>query len=218
MARFDRLIPLFGTNGIKKLNESSVAIIGLGGVGGYVALALARSGIGKLIICDFDKVEETNINRQEVAFSSTVSQYKTCVMEKMIKDINPDCCVIKLTKKVDLDIFDYDFDILVDAIDDIDAKVDLIKNCLDRNITLISSMGAAKKVDPTKVKLTRLVKTEYDPVAKVLRHLLKGYDFPCVSSIEAPVCSEMGSYMMVVNTFSILISDYCIKKILNSEE
>ena len=218
MAKFDRLIPLFGQDGLEKIASSSVCVVGLGGVGGEATLALARSGVGNLIICDYDTVEETNINRQVVANTKTIGMYKTDVLEQMIKDINPDCKVIKLTKKVDEDILQNHFDFLIDAIDDLPSKIDLIKKCLDKNIKFISSMGAAKKVDPSKVTITKLSKTAYDPVAKVLRSKLKGYDFPVVSSTEEPLCESLGSYMMVVNTFSLLLSDYCIKYLLSKGE
>ena len=218
MAKFDRLIPLFGQDGLEKIASSSVCVVGLGGVGGEATLALARSGVGMLIICDYDTVEETNINRQVVANTKTIGMYKTDVLEQMIKDINPDCNVIKLTKKVDEDILQNHFDFLIDAIDDLPSKIDLIKKCLDKNIKFISSMGAAKKVDPSKVTITKLSKTVYDPVAKVIRSKLKGYDFPVVSSTEEPLCESLGSYMMVVNTFSLLLSDYCIKYLLSKGE
>ena len=218
MAKFDRLIPLFGQEGLEKLSKSSVCVVGLGGVGGDVCLALVRCGIGNLIICDFDIVEETNINRQVVANTKTIGMYKTDCLEKMIKDINPDCSVIKLTKKVDEDIFNLQFDFLIDAIDDLPSKIDLIKKCLENNIKFISSMGAAKKEEPSKVVVTKISKTTYDPVAKVIRGKLRGFDFPVVSSTEEPKCSELGSYMPVVNTFSLLLSDYCIKYLLNKGE
>lgn len=218
MSKFERLIPLFEENGLEKLSKSTVCVVGLGGVGGDACLALARSGIGSLIICDYDTVEETNINRQVVANVNSIGLYKTDVLEKMIKDINPDCNVIKLTKKVDEEIFDLQFDFLIDAIDDLPSKIDLIKKCLDLNIKFISSMGAAKKIDPSKVSVTKLSKTAYDPVAKVIRSKLRGFDFPVVSSIETPVCEELGSYMVVVNTFSLQLADYCIKYLLNKGE
>ena len=218
MSKFERLIPLFGENGLEKLSKSTVCVVGLGGVGGDACLALARSGIGSLIICDYDTVEETNINRQVVANVNSIGLYKTDVLEQMIKDINPDCNVIKLTKKVDEEIFDLQFDFLIDAIDDLPSKIDLIKKCLDLNIKFISSMGAAKKIDPSKVSVTKLSKTAYDPVAKVIRSKLRGFDFPVVSSIETPVCEELGSYMVVVNTFSLQLADYCIKYLLNKGE
>ncbi|MBO4622700.1 MAG: ThiF family adenylyltransferase [Bacilli bacterium] len=218
MSKFERLIPLFGESGLEKLSKSTVCVVGLGGVGGDACLALARSGIGSLIICDYDTVEETNINRQVVANVNSIGLYKTDVLEQMIKDINPDCNVIKLTKKVDEEIFDLQFDFLIDAIDDLPSKIDLIKKCLDLNIKFISSMGAAKKIDPSKVSVTKLSKTAYDPVAKVIRNKLRGFDFPVVSSIETPVCEELGSYMVVVNTFSLQLADYCIKYLLNKGE
>lgn len=218
MSKFARLIPLFGIDGLNKLSKSSVCIVGIGGVGGDAAIAIARCGVGKIIICDFDTVEETNINRQIVANTNTIGMYKTDCLEKMIKEINPDCEVIKITKKVDEELFNYQFDFLIDAIDDLPSKIELIKKCLDKNIKFISSMGAAKKVEPSKVAITKISKTTYDPVAKVIRGKLRGFDFPVVSSTEEPKCSDLGSYMPVVNTFSLLLSDYCIKYLLNKGE
>lgn len=217
MSKFERLMPLFGELALDKLAASTVAVIGIGGVGGEAAICLARSGVGNIIICDYDLVEESNINRQIVASTKTIGLNKTDCLEKMIKDINPSCNVYKLTKKVDKDLFNLKIDFLIDCIDDINSKIDLISGCIDKKVPFISSMGAAKKVDPSKVCVTKLSKTAYDPVAKVMRNRFKNKDFYVVSSTEEPKCSGLGSYMPVVATFSLLLSDYCIKYIINKE-
>ena len=157
----ERLIPLFKEEGINKLNNATVAVIGVGGVGGICAITLARSGVGNIIIQDFDVVEESNINRQIVANYNTIGISKVDVLEKQIKDINPNCNVIKLNSffdKDNLSLFSYNIDYVIDAIDSFESKCLLIEKCLERNIQFISSMGAAKKIDPTKVTITKINK------------------------------------------------------------
>lgn len=210
---FERLLFLFGEEGIARLSKARVAVIGLGGVGGIAAISLARSGVGSILICDYDIIEETNINRQVVASHSTIGMYKTDVLYEMIKDINPQCEVIKITGKVNIDTLD-NIDYLIDAIDDVKAKKELISHCISKNISFISSMGAAKKINPSKITLTTLRKTSYDPIAKILRQHFRNVDFPVVSSTEKPEIEKLGSYMPVVASFGLLLSDYIIKKII----
>ena len=162
----ERLIPLFKEEGIKKLQNATVAVVGVGGVGGICAITLARSGVGNIIIQDFDIVEESNINRQIVANYNTIGLSKVDVLYNQIKEINPNCNVIKLNSffdKDNLSLFSYNIDYVIDAIDSFDSKCFLIENCINRNIKFISSMGAAKKIDPSKVEITKLQKTSYDP-------------------------------------------------------
>ncbi|HHU56544.1 MAG TPA: tRNA threonylcarbamoyladenosine dehydratase [Acholeplasmataceae bacterium] len=212
--KFQRLTYLFGTEGLDKLSKAKVAIVGLGGVGGTAAISLVRSGIGNIIICDFDIIEESNINRQIVANSFNIGMYKTDCLEKLIHEINPACQIKKLTQKVDEKLFDEKPQFVIDAIDDVPSKISLIKMCIKENIPFISSMGAAKKVDPQKVEITTLKKTSYDPIARILRREFKNHDFPVVSSTEEALIRDLGSYMPVTSTFGLLLSDYCIKEIL----
>lgn len=212
-----RLIPLFKEEGIEKLSNATVAVIGVGGVGGICAIALARSGIGNIIIQDFDVVEESNINRQIVANYNTIGTSKVDVLEKQIKEINPNCNVIKLNSffdKDNLSIFSYNIDYVVDAIDSFTSKCLLIEKCLERNIQFISSMGAAKKIDPSKVTITKISKTSYDPLAKKIRSNFKNNNFYVVSSVEETKCDELGSYMPVVSTFGLLCAHHVIMKII----
>ena len=212
-----RLIPLFKEEGIEKLSNATVAVIGVGGVGGICAIALARSGIGNIIIQDFDVVEESNINRQIVANYNTIGKSKVEVLYDQIKEINPNCNVIKLNSffdKDNLSIFSYNIDYVVDAIDSFTSKCLLIEKCLERNIQFISSMGAAKKIDPTKVTITKINKTSYDPLAKKIRSNFKNNNFYVVSSVEEAKCEELGSYMPVVSTFGLLCAHHVIMKIV----
>jgi tRNA A37 threonylcarbamoyladenosine dehydratase len=177
MKRFLRNQYAFGKAGVNLLKHSSVCVLGVGGVGSFAVEALARSGVGRLILVDKDAVDETNINRQIHALTNTVGFDKVSVMADRIKMINPDCEVITLkmfylpeTKE---DLFQYDFDFLVDACDTVTAKIDVITECLNRDIKFISSMGAGNKFDPTKFEITDITKTSYDPLAKVIRQKLR---------------------------------------------
>jgi len=212
--KFQRIELLFGTEGLNKLQNAKVAIVGLGGVGGTAAISLVRSGVGHLIICDFDVVEETNINRQIIANSYNIGQYKTDCLEDLILKVNPKCQVTKVTQKIDETLLNYEPQYVIDAIDDVKSKIKLIKLCLENHIPFISSMGAAKKINPQKVEVTTIDKTSYDPIAKILRHEFKNYRFPVVSSTEKPIIQELGSYMPVTSTFGLLLSDYIIRQIL----
>ncbi len=214
---YQRLLPLFKEEGLEKLKKSTVAVVGIGGVGGISAIALARSGIGNIIIQDFDIVEESNINRQIVANYNTIGMSKVDVLEKQIKDINPKCNIIKLNSffdKDNLSLFSYNIDYVIDAIDSFDSKCLLIEYCINNNINLISSMGAAKKLDLTKVSITKLNKTSYDQLAKKLRTHFKNKNFDVVSSSEEAKCNELGSYMPVVSTFGLLAAHHVIMKIV----
>jgi len=213
---FTRLKYLFGEEKLAKLKKAKVAVVGLGGVGGICAIALVRSGIENIILCDFDKVDITNINRQVVAYCDTIGMYKTDVLEKMINRINPNCKVTKITNKVNKDLLLYQPQYVIDAIDDIKSKIELIKLCLENKITFISSMGAAKKTDISKIAIMKLSKTTYDPIAKILRHEFKNNDFFVVSSTESTKSIELGSYMPVVSTFGLYMCDYIIKQIMEN--
>jgi len=214
MHEFSRTELLIGPEGLEKLKKSQVLIFGLGGVGSYTAEALARIGIGSLKLVDHDQISLSNINRQIVANSFNIGMYKTDCLEKLIHEINPACQIKKLTQKVDEKLFDEKPQFVIDAIDDVPSKISLIKMCIKENIPFISSMGAAKKVDPQKVEITTLKKTSYDPIARILRREFKNHDFPVVSSTEEALIRDLGSYMPVTSTFGLLLSDYCIKEIL----
>jgi len=165
----------------------------------------------------FDVVEESNINRQIVANYNTIGLSKVDVLEKQIKEINPKCNVIKLNSFFDKDnlmLFSYNIDYIVDAIDSFTSKCLLIEKCIENNIQFISSMGAAKKLDPSKVSITKINKTSYDPLAKKIRTYFKNNNFYVVSSTEDTKCDELGSYFVVVETFGLLCAHHIITKIV----
>lgn len=168
---------LFGDESVEKLKKSCVAIFGIGGVGGHAADAVVRCGIGTIIVADRDVVDITNINRQIIADTSTVGKNKTDVMEARAKLINPDINVIKFTHSFKDDysiVFDaYKVDAVIDCIDDVSAKINLICYCKQNNIPIVSSMGTALRKHPEMVEVTDIYKTSYDPLARVLRKELR---------------------------------------------
>ena len=173
--KFSRFEKLVGIDNINKLSNKSVLILGVGGVGGYVTEALARSGIGTLILVDFDIIDETNINRQIIALTSTIGKKKVDVLESRVKDINPLCNVIKIDKFIDNsnleDLFNNKIDYFVDCCDTMTTKKGVIKLCIKNNIKFISSMGTGNKLDPTKLDIMDIRKTVNDPLARILRKL-----------------------------------------------
>ncbi|MBR4985490.1 MAG: tRNA threonylcarbamoyladenosine dehydratase [Proteobacteria bacterium] len=189
--QFSRTQLLMGKPAIETLMGSRVAVFGIGGVGGYVVEVLARSGVGALDIIDDDKICMTNINRQIYALISTVGQYKVDVAERRILDINPRCIVRKYRMfylpetASQFDFTQYDY--VVDCIDTVTAKLDIIKKCYALNVPIMSSMGAANKLDPTAFKVADIYKTHMDPLARVMRRELKKLGIPklkCVYSEE----------------------------------
>lgn len=175
--QFSRTELAIGPEGLEKLKNSTVAVLGIGGVGSIAAEALARSGVGKLILIDKDVVDITNINRQIHALTTTVGQPKADLMRDRIKLINPDCDVVSLrmfyTDETYEELFKYPLDYVIDASDTIGYKVHLIKECLQRGVPIISSMGAANKTDPTQFQVADISKTSVDPVARVVRQKLR---------------------------------------------
>lgn len=193
--QFSRNELAVGKEGVERMRQMTVAILGVGGVGSFAAEACARSGIGRIILVDKDDVDVTNINRQLVAYMSTIGRSKTEVMQERIKDINPDCEVISLhmfyTEETADEFFSYEPDYVIDASDTISYKIHLAIECLERGVKIISSMGAANKMDPTRFKIADISKTHTDPVAKVIRTRLRKAGFsrglPVVFSDESPV-------------------------------
>jgi len=173
---FSRTQLLLGSEGIDKLRKSRVAVIGIGGVGSFAAEALARAGIGELVLVDYDIICLTNINRQIHALQSTVGLPKVEVMKKRILDINPDArvtCFKDFYSEETADkILAGNLNYVVDAIDTIKSKVDLIIRCKKSNIPIISSMGAGNKLDPTMFRVADLSQTSVCPMARVIRREL----------------------------------------------
>lgn len=190
-----RMELLIGKESIEKLQNSVVMIIGVGGVGSYAAEALARSGIGKLILVDGDIVAPSNLNRQIHATFETIGKSKTQVMKERILTYRNDCTVITkdIFYKEDVNhiLFDEQIDFVIDAIDTMSSKLSIIQYCLKNKIKFISSMGMANRMDPTKIEICDLMKTNYDPVAKIMRNLIRKNKIkgkiPVVWSKEHPI-------------------------------
>ena len=229
--RFLRTSLIFGDDNINKLSSCNVAVFGIGGVGGYVSEALARSGVGKLTLIDGDVVSVSNINRQIIALTSTVGQYKADVMKERILDINPDAEVSVINAFLtpeNIDSFKLDeYDYVVDAIDDVKAKLALIKFCYDNNVQIISAMGAGNKLDATGFEVSDIFKTSVCPLARIMRRELKklGVDkLKVVYSKEEPKNppykiegeKTVGSLVFVVSVMGLIIAGEVIKDICYS--
>lgn len=226
---FSRTELIFGEEAMEKLSRARVAVFGIGGVGGYAAEALARSGIGALDIIDSDKVSLSNINRQIIALHSTVGEYKVDAAEKRILDINPN---IKLRKynvfftKENSDEFDFsEYDYIVDAIDTVSGKIELVMKAEDSGTPIISSMGAGNKLDPTMFEIADIYKTSVCPLARVMRTELKKRGIKklkCVYSKEQPITVQEeydgkkripGSCAFVPSVAGLIIAGEVIKDI-----
>lgn len=173
----ERTTLLLGDEKLKILQNSNVLVVGLGGVGAYAAEMIARSGVGRMTIADADIVSPTNINRQLIALHSTIGKQKAELMADRLRDINPEINLTVVNKFIKDDetdaLLDSDkFDYVVDAIDTLSPKLALIKGCLDRNIPMVSSMGAGAKTDPTKLEICDIAKTHHCPLAHMLRKRL----------------------------------------------
>ena len=177
MPQFERTVALLGDVALKKLKKSRIAIFGIGGVGSYVAEALARVGVGSLDFIDNDTVKLSNINRQIIALHSTIGQYKTEVMKARVEDINPEIKVEiynlfflpENKDKIDFSKYDY----IVDAIDTVKAKIALVECAKNLNIPIISSMGTGNKINPSAFEIADISKTSVCPLARVMRTELK---------------------------------------------
>ena len=175
--QFIRTEMLIGEEGLKKLLSSHVCVFGVGGVGGYVVEALARSGVGKLDLVDADTVCESNINRQIIATHKTLGMYKVDAEKERILEINPGCEVNvyrmfylpENSGQIDISVYDY----VVDAVDTVSAKIEIIKKAKEAGVPVLSCMGAANKLDPTAFEVADIYKTQVCPLAKVMRRELK---------------------------------------------
>jgi len=168
---------LIGKEGLEKLRKSAVLIVGLGGVGGIAAEMICRAGVGRMTIIDRDVVSNTNINRQIAALNSTNGELKSRVIADRLKDINPELDLTVLSEWLNEEntekiLDDGKFDFVVDAIDTLSPKVFLIKSCVEKDVRIVSSMGSGAKIDPSKVMITDIAKTNYCPLAKAVRQRL----------------------------------------------
>lgn len=175
--QFSRNELAIGQEGLTAMKNSTVAVLGVGGVGSFAAEALARSGVGRIILIDKDVVDITNVNRQIHALLTTVGQPKADLMKERIALINPECDAVALrmfyTEETCEQLFAYPLDYVLDASDTISYKIHLIQECLRRNVPIVSSMGAANKMDPTKFEVADISKTSMDPIARVIRQKLR---------------------------------------------
>lgn len=190
--KFSRTELLIGSEGLEKLEKSKVVVFGIGGVGSYTAEALARGGVGNLILVDDDNVCLTNLNRQIIALCSTISKPKVEVMRDRILDVNKECNVkihkTFVTEENIWEIIDEDTDYVIDAIDTVTSKIALVLWCQQHNIKIISCMGTGNKFDPTKFRIADIYKTKICPLAKVMRYELKRRD---VKSLKVLYSEEL---------------------------
>jgi len=223
--QFERIINLIGLDTFNKLGYKKVLLVGCGGVGSYALETLIRSGIRNIDIIDFDKIDITNLNRQLITNLYNIGQYKIDEAKKRALSINLDVNINLYKEFLDENnidkILNNNYDYVIDACDSINTKINLIINKEKYNYKLISCMGTAKKVDPTKLCITTLDKTSYDHLAKTVRKKLRCLKYNrkvmVVSSIEQTIeCDTLGSFMMVPATAGILCAKYVIDDIIKS--
>ena len=222
---FERVISFLGEDKLLEIKNKTVLIVGLGGVGGYALEALVRSGIHNLILIDYDKVDESNLNRQIISNKNNIGKYKVDVAKERVLSINPECNVITLREFLDknnIDMLDkYNIDYIIDACDSVEAKKLLIDYALNNHIKSISSMGTANKIDPTKLEIIDIRKTSYDPLAKILRKYVLdkriNTKVMVVSTTETPVRKDvLASLVFVPATSGMLCAKYVIKDIIDN--
>lgn len=217
--RYSRTLKLIGEEGLSRLKNSSVLIVGVGGVGSFAAEAVARAGVGNITVMDGDTVQPSNLNRQLIALTSTLGRNKAEVMAERINDINPETTVKALARfykeddELDLTAFDW----IIDAIDSVDAKTALIKTAIEKDVNIVSAMGAAGKFD-TQFKIADISKTSTCPLAKVMRKRLReeGIEhLPVVYSEEKPVPrdGDLGTLSYVPGSAGLCLAGYVIKSI-----
>ena len=239
--KFARSEALLGSEAMKRLKEARVLVVGVGGVGSWCAEALVRTGVGKIALIDDDVVAESNVNRQCPATTETIGRPKVEAMAERLKAINPECEVealcerypseqLKTSKPQNLKTFS----VVVDAIDSVDCKAELILGATEAGVPIVSSMGAALRTDPTKVKVTRFEKVEGDGLAKALRQRFRKLNrFPkgrlsCVWSGEGPLKPQnlktskpqtpvKGSLMQVTAVFGMCLASETIKILTKGE-
>ena len=222
---FDRIISLIGKEKFNTLRNKKVLIVGCGGVGGYALESLVRSGINNIDIVEYDKIDITNLNRQIITDYTNVNLSKAEVAKKRAQSINPQINIKTYETFMDEknieEILSNNYDYIIDACDTVNTKIELIKAYVKGNFKLISCMGTAKKIDPTKLEITTLDKTNYDPLAKIIRKKVKDLKInkkiPVVSSSEQIIESEnLGSFMMVPASAGILCAKFVISDIIKT--
>ncbi len=218
----DRFESLIGKEKLDIVSNIRVLIVGIGGVGGYALESLVRCGVKNITIVDYDIIDSSNLNRQIISNLNNIGSYKVDEAIKRYKNINNDINLVGLKLRIDeesikqINFEEYDF--IVDACDDVKAKTLIINNALESNKTIISSMGTAKKLDPSKIYLTTLNKTEYDPLAKKMRGLIDRKSqnkVNVVTSSEQPVKSDkLCSCSFVPGVAGLMITSFIINNII----
>lgn len=226
MSAFERTIQLLGEQAFERLQQSRVILFGVGGVGGWAAESLIRTGVGHLTLVDFDVVQESNLNRQVVATSLTIGQEKAQAMRQHLTDIIPSADVQTVVARYDdttYNLFDLTrYDLVIDAIDQVDSKIRLIYEATRLGVPILSSMGAGRKLDPTQVKTAEFWKVEGCPLARAMRRKMKRTElypqqkFRCVYSSEQS--SRTGTLAPVVATFGNMLAGMAIQQLLSTSD
>lgn len=235
-SEFEREALLIGEDGLKKLNNSYVALFGVGGVGSYAAEALARSGVGRILLVDNDTVSVSNINRQLCALHSTVGKYKVDVVAERLLDINPslrvdirkDFLLPENAHTFDFSVFDY----VIDAIDTVSGKLAIAEGCVKAGTRMISCMGTGNKLDPTAFRVTDISKTDTCPLARVMRRELRARGInhlPVLYSTEEAIAPKQiiegangkrvpASVAFVPSVAGLIAASEAVKYILSKED
>ena len=234
---FVRTKTLIGDMALSKLKDATIILFGLGGVGGYILESLARSGIENFILVDFDKIELSNLNRQIVTNLGNISMNKADAAKSRVLSINKDCNVISINAKVVPNKLDNETDkitmsdisdliknidksklFIIDAIDDKNAKLEIIKFAKTNNIEIISCMGTARKMDSSKFKICDIFETKTCPLAKIMREMLRKEKIDSLTvlySDDEPIIKEKGVIAYMPGIAGLMISEYVIKKIIS---
>lgn len=222
----ERIEKIIGLENIDKIKNTKVLIVGIGGVGGITFEMLVRSGIENIDVIDYDVFEESNLNRQILCTMGEIGNYKVYSAKQRALSINPNCNVKTYNESLNNEAIhklDTNYDYIVDACDNVNAKVLLVSFAITNNIKIISCCGTGNRLDSTKLQITNIWKTEYDPLSKKFRSELRknniNYKLPVVTSTERPVVKIKGtiaSMAMVPNAAGILLSNYVINDILNN--
>ena len=222
--QFERSKLLVGEDGIKKLHNAKIAIFGIGGVGSFVAEALTRAGIGNIVLVDNDVIAVSNINRQIHATHNSVGKYKVEVMKERIESIYPECNVeiykLWYSPECEEKIINESFDYVVDAVDNVSAKLEIIRNAKRNNVRVISAMGTGNKLNPTMFEIADISKTSVCPLAKVIRKELKKEnitDVKVLYSKEEPIYNNsgsIGSISFVPSVAGLIIAGEVVKDIV----
>ena len=221
---FDRSLGLLGEDNFKLIQDKTIAIFGLGGVGGTALEALARTGFKHFILVDFDKVDTTNLNRQILYTAKDIDRNKVDAAKEKILAINAEADIqIYSTKAQEFD-FNQKIDFIVDAIDDVNGKLYLLSKAQEKDIPYIMSLGMANRFDPSKVKIAKLNQTHSDPLAKKIRYMVKKQglntsDIPVTISEELPQKNgeKLYSTMMVPSAAGLLLAKYILETIINNK-